>query len=135
MQIYYVKISCKEDVHICHTNFTKQMERNLHETTSRWKTYRKRLFSEYLEVQDASHYPWVNSTSNLLLSLARVGRTSGIYTIRHSGMSNLEASLGVILIPSMHWMESTFCNSWNSSSLSFKIASSYSSSLTSVGTC
>jgi hypothetical protein len=29
-----VKISCKEDVHICRTNFAKQMERNLHETTS-----------------------------------------------------------------------------------------------------
>jgi hypothetical protein len=47
-----VKISCKEDVHICHTNFAKQMERNLHETTSRWKTYGKRLFSEDLEVRD-----------------------------------------------------------------------------------
>jgi hypothetical protein len=28
------------------------MERNLHETTSRWKTYGKRLFFEDLEVQD-----------------------------------------------------------------------------------
>jgi hypothetical protein len=53
MQIDYVKISCKEDVHICCTNFVKQMERNLHETTSRWKTYGKRLFSEDLEVRDA----------------------------------------------------------------------------------
>jgi hypothetical protein len=52
MQIDYVKISYKEDVHICGTNFAKQMERNLHETTSRWKTYVKRLFSEDLEVQD-----------------------------------------------------------------------------------
>jgi hypothetical protein len=52
MQIDYVKISCKEDVHICHTNFAKQMERNLHETTNWWKTYGKRLFSEDLEVQD-----------------------------------------------------------------------------------
>jgi hypothetical protein len=52
MQIDYVKISCKEDVHICHTNFAKQMERNLHEITSRWKTYGKRLFSEDLEVRD-----------------------------------------------------------------------------------
>jgi hypothetical protein len=34
MQIDYVKISRKEDVHICHTNFAKKMERNLHETTS-----------------------------------------------------------------------------------------------------
>jgi hypothetical protein len=41
MQIDYVKISCKEDVHICHTNFAKEMEQNLHETTSRWKTYGK----------------------------------------------------------------------------------------------
>jgi hypothetical protein len=40
------------NVHICRTNFAKQMERNLHETTSRWKTYGKRLFSEDLEVQD-----------------------------------------------------------------------------------
>jgi hypothetical protein len=52
MQIDYVKISCKEDVHICRTNFAKQMERNLHETTSQWKTYGKRLFSEDLEVRD-----------------------------------------------------------------------------------
>jgi hypothetical protein len=52
MQIDYVKISCKEDVHICHTNFAKQIERNLHETTSRWKTYGKRPFSEGLEVRD-----------------------------------------------------------------------------------
>jgi hypothetical protein len=54
MQIDYVKISCKEDVHICHTNFAKKMERNLHETTSRWKTYGKWLFSEDLEVWDVS---------------------------------------------------------------------------------
>ena len=51
MQIDYTKVSCKEDVHICHTNFAKQMEQNLHET-SRWKTYGKRLFSEDLEVRD-----------------------------------------------------------------------------------
>jgi hypothetical protein len=43
MQIDYVKISCKEGVHICYTNFTKKMERNLHETTSRWKTYGKHM--------------------------------------------------------------------------------------------
>jgi hypothetical protein len=36
-----VKISCKKDVHICRTNFAKKMERNLHETTSWWKTYGK----------------------------------------------------------------------------------------------
>jgi hypothetical protein len=53
MQIDYVKISCKEDVQICCTNVAKQMEQNLHETTSRWKTYGKRLFSEDLEVRDA----------------------------------------------------------------------------------
>jgi hypothetical protein len=52
MQIDYMKISCKEDVHICRTNFVKQMERNLHETTSRWKTYGKQLFFEDLEVRD-----------------------------------------------------------------------------------
>jgi hypothetical protein len=52
MQIDYVKISCKEDVYIYHTNFAKQMEQNLHETTSWWKTYGKRLFSEDLEVRD-----------------------------------------------------------------------------------
>jgi hypothetical protein len=49
-----VKISCKEDGHICCINFAKQMERNLHETTSRWKTYGIRLFSEDLEVRDDS---------------------------------------------------------------------------------
>jgi hypothetical protein len=58
MQIDYVKISCKEDVHICCTNFAKQMERNLHETTSRWKTYGKRLFSEDLEVRDVCSMGW-----------------------------------------------------------------------------
>jgi hypothetical protein len=47
-----VKISCKEDVHICRTKFAKQMEQNLHETTSQWKTYGKQLCSEDLEVQD-----------------------------------------------------------------------------------
>jgi hypothetical protein len=31
------------------------MERNLHETTNRWKTYGKRLFSEDLEVRDVVH--------------------------------------------------------------------------------
>jgi hypothetical protein len=58
MQIYYVKISCKEDVHICRTNFAKQMEQNLHETTSQWKTYGKmwktygkRLFSRTLKFE------------------------------------------------------------------------------------
>jgi hypothetical protein len=52
MQIDYVKISCKEDVHICRTNFAKKMERNSHERTSRWKMYGKRLFFEDLEVRD-----------------------------------------------------------------------------------
>jgi hypothetical protein len=41
MQIDYVKISCKEDVHICCTNFAKEMKQNLHETTCRRKTYGK----------------------------------------------------------------------------------------------
>jgi hypothetical protein len=50
MQIDYVKVSCKEDVHIFRRNFAKEMERNLNETTSRWKTYGKRLISEDLEV-------------------------------------------------------------------------------------
>jgi hypothetical protein len=53
MQIDSVKIPCKEDVHICHTNFAKKMERNSHERTSLWKMYGKRLFFEDLEVQDA----------------------------------------------------------------------------------
>jgi hypothetical protein len=53
-----VKISCKEDVHNCHTNFAKKMEQNLHETTSSWKTYGKRLFSEDLEVRDEMTYTW-----------------------------------------------------------------------------
>jgi hypothetical protein len=52
MQIDYVKILYKEDVHIWGTNFAKQMERNLHETISQWKTNGKRLYSEDLEVQD-----------------------------------------------------------------------------------
>jgi hypothetical protein len=49
MQIDYMKISCKEDVHICCTNFAKQMEKNLHETTSLWITYGKHMD---LEVRD-----------------------------------------------------------------------------------
>jgi hypothetical protein len=52
MQIDYVKISCKEDVHICRTIFAKQMEQNLHGTTSWWKTYGKWLLTEDLEVRD-----------------------------------------------------------------------------------
>jgi hypothetical protein len=51
-----MKISCKEDVPICQTNFAKKMERNLHETTIRWKTYGKRLFSEDLEVRDVEAF-------------------------------------------------------------------------------
>jgi hypothetical protein len=66
MQIDYVKISWKEDFHICHTNFEKKMERNLHETTSRWKTYGKQLFSEDLEVRDVTH----QVPSHKLLKLA-----------------------------------------------------------------
>jgi hypothetical protein len=45
-----VKISCKENVHICHTNIAKKMERNLHEITNWWKTYGIRVFSKDLEV-------------------------------------------------------------------------------------
>jgi hypothetical protein len=52
MQIDYVKISCKEDDHICRTNFAKKMKRNSHETTSQWKTYEKRLFSKDFEHRD-----------------------------------------------------------------------------------
>jgi hypothetical protein len=62
MQINYMKISYKEDVHICHTNFVKKMERNLHETTSRWKRYRKQSFSEDLEVRDV----WKRQNRNTL---------------------------------------------------------------------
>jgi hypothetical protein len=35
------------------------MEWNLHETTSRWKTYRKQLFFEDLEVRDARPLLWL----------------------------------------------------------------------------
>jgi hypothetical protein len=69
MQIDYVKISCKEDVHICRTDFVKKMERNLHETTSWWKTYGKRLFSKDLEVRDIVLLGWLSSlvqSSNLV---------------------------------------------------------------------
>jgi hypothetical protein len=55
MQIDFVEISCNEDVHICRTNFAKQMEQNLHETTSWWKTYGKRLFFKDLEVRDVGN--------------------------------------------------------------------------------
>jgi hypothetical protein len=49
MQIDYMKISCKENVHICHTNFVKKMEQNLHETTSWWKTYGNNCFPRTLK--------------------------------------------------------------------------------------
>jgi hypothetical protein len=55
-----------------------------------------------------------------------------MYIIQHSGMSNLEASLGDSLMPSMHSMELAFCRLRSSSSLSFSKASSASSSLTSI---
>jgi hypothetical protein len=55
MQIDYVKISCKEDVHICCTYFAKKIEQNSHETISQWKMYGKRLFFKDLEVQDEVH--------------------------------------------------------------------------------
>jgi hypothetical protein len=55
MQIDYVKVWCKEDVHICHTNFAKKMEQNLHETSSWWKIYGKWLFSKDLEVWDGMY--------------------------------------------------------------------------------
>jgi hypothetical protein len=34
VQVDYVKISYKKDIYICHTNFAKKKERNLHETTN-----------------------------------------------------------------------------------------------------
>jgi hypothetical protein len=84
----------------------------------------------YIEHGALGLYPWMNSASNLLMSWARVGRTSDMYIIRHSGMSNPEASLGDILMPSMHCMEFAFCRLCSSSSLSLNKALSASSSLT-----
>jgi hypothetical protein len=55
IQIDYMNISCKEGVHICHTNLAKKMEQNLHETISWWKTYGKQLFSKDLEVQNVAY--------------------------------------------------------------------------------
>ena len=57
MQIEYVKISCKEDVHIYCANFTKNVERNSHETTSWWKIYGIFLFFKDFEVQDDIIFP------------------------------------------------------------------------------
>jgi hypothetical protein len=54
MQIEYVKISCKEGVHICRTNFEIEWNEDCIETTSQWKTYGKQLFFENLEVQDVA---------------------------------------------------------------------------------
>jgi hypothetical protein len=47
-----VDIMQRRNFYICCTNFAKKMEQNLHETISRWKTYRKQLFSKDLEVRD-----------------------------------------------------------------------------------
>jgi hypothetical protein len=57
MQIDYMKISYKEDVHICCTNFVKKIERNLYETINRWKTYGKQFFSKDHEVWDVGLRP------------------------------------------------------------------------------
>jgi hypothetical protein len=35
------------------------MEQNLHETTSRWKTYGKRFFPEDLEVRDVKEHHFI----------------------------------------------------------------------------
>jgi hypothetical protein len=51
MQINNVKISCKEDVHIYCTDFIKDMKLNSQETTSLWKTYRKRLLIRTLKFE------------------------------------------------------------------------------------
>jgi hypothetical protein len=64
MLIDYVKISYKEYVHICRTNFAKEMKQNLHETTSQWKMCRKQLFSEDLEVRDGPQKFLQNSKSS-----------------------------------------------------------------------
>ena len=49
MQLDYVKISCKEDVHIHHTNFAKKIEQNLHETTSHGKQMENDCLSRTLK--------------------------------------------------------------------------------------
>jgi hypothetical protein len=51
MQIDYVKISCKEDVHICRTNFAKQMEQNLHETLAGRKHMENDYFPRTLKFE------------------------------------------------------------------------------------
>jgi hypothetical protein len=66
MQIDYVKISCKKDVHIYCTNFAKEMERNSHEITSRRKTYGKQSFSEDLEVRDDVLHMFSSKKSKLM---------------------------------------------------------------------
>jgi hypothetical protein len=52
MQIDYVKISCKEDVHICRTNFAKKMEQNSHKKLAGGKCMENDCFFEDLEVRD-----------------------------------------------------------------------------------
>jgi hypothetical protein len=86
MQIDYVKVSCKEDVHVCCTNFAKKMERNSHGTTSQWKTYRKRLFSEDLEVRDASSVVDSMLTTFLYLNFSRL---SGLQALFSCGIATL----------------------------------------------
>jgi hypothetical protein len=44
-----MKILCKEDVHICHTNFAKKMERNLHEQLTGGKCMQKGCFPRTLK--------------------------------------------------------------------------------------
>jgi hypothetical protein len=79
-----VKISCKEDVHVCRTNFAKKMEQNLHETTSWWKTYGKRLFSEDLEVRDVARgRGWTRGPPmNMLWCLILMASPKTLCTIR-----------------------------------------------------
>jgi hypothetical protein len=89
MQIDYVKISCKEDVHIYDTNFAKKMERNLHERTSHWKRYGKWLFSEDLEVWDDDYLKYNYENSRIFVQSSECWE---LYGESNASISNLESN-------------------------------------------
>jgi hypothetical protein len=63
MQIDYVMISCKEDVHIYCTNFAKKMERNSHETTSQWYMYGNDCFPKTFKFEMTLQHTFKNNTT------------------------------------------------------------------------
>jgi hypothetical protein len=82
----------------------KKMERNLHETTSRWKTFGKRLFSKDLEVRDEvfSHSLLAIWSSPLLLHSCLSHSSNVTYTYNGLGIISFYKD-GVLTGSKMLW--------------------------------